>query len=252
MTNEYSYMKQIVDQVRSLKINNPEMEDELIDHFCTEYEELIKSTNNPDDKLSEIIDEIETLDLTHFRKNKKRMISRNLLIVCSFLLISTIVITNFINSEPDLLVGQDAQLEVAKVNFKADFTDPPYGSPIPNAEVVSGFGQRKHPISKKMKLHKGCDFKAALGTPVISVEIGTVTDCGFHDKYGFFIEIKHDDIYSTRYHHLSSIDVKKGEQIKKMQKIGKVGSTGLSTGPHLHYEIIKSGEWVDVAEYLKA
>ena len=252
MSQEFNYMKQIVDQIRLRKFNNREIEDELIDHFCTKYEEQARTAPEAEIILSEIIFEIRNLELSNLKKERKIMTTQNLLITIALLLISSFTAINYTNSQSDEDVAVSQLAVSSTVDFKVEFEDPPFGSPIPNAEVVSGFGQRKHPITKKMKLHKGCDLKAALGTHVISVEKGTVSDCGYHEKNGYYIEIKHDEVYSTRYHHLSVIDVKKGEQIEKLQKIGEVGSTGLSTAPHLHYEIIKSGEWVDVSEYLKA
>ena len=103
-----------------------------------------------------------------------------------------------------------------------------------------------------MKLHKGVDLIAPYGTDVISVVSGTVTAVGYSNGNGHYIEIKHDENYSTRYHHLSKVNVKKGDVVVSNQTIGAVGSSGKSTGPHLHYEIIENGTAIDPSEFLRA
>jgi len=113
---------------------------------------------------------------------------------------------------------------------------------ISDYSVASGYGYRKDPIYGSTAFHAGLDFAAAMGTPVYATADGRVTEAGWAGGYGNKIDIDHGFNYLTRYGHLSQIDVKPGEAIKRGQKIGLVGSTGKSTGPHLHYEVRFKGE----------
>ena len=118
------------------------------------------------------------------------------------------------------------------------------------AKISSKFGMHMHPIYKKEKMHNGIDLKAERGTEVFATADGIVRLADYKDVYGNRIIIDHDKVYSTLYSHLSVIKIKKGDNVKKGEIIGFVGSTGLSTGPHLHYEVMKAGENIDPADYL--
>ena len=110
---------------------------------------------------------------------------------------------------------------------------------------------RMHPVQKVKRFHGGIDIRAAVGTPIVAPSDGTVIKAGYHKKKGNWIEIQHDDIYFTRYYHLSKIDVAVDQKITKGSKIGEVGNSGQSFGPHLHYEVIKDGKNVDPKGYIK-
>ncbi len=125
----------------------------------------------------------------------------------------------------------------------------PFGKPI-KAKVNSGFGHRKDPFAKKYAFHSGIDFDANMRQPVVATADGKVKHAGWYMRYGKTIIIKHNNGYETLYGHLDSLKVKKGEKVTTGQLIGKAGSTGRSTGPHLHYEIIKNGKKVNPREYL--
>ncbi len=119
-------------------------------------------------------------------------------------------------------------------------------SPLSFSRVTSNFNPKRfHPIHKTTRPHNGTDFGAKTGTPVRSVSDGVVTYAGRNGGHGKFVKIKHMSPYETSYSHLSAISVKKGQRIKKGQIIGKVGSTGASTGPHLHYQVWKNKRFVD-------
>ncbi|MGB0844901.1 MAG: M23 family metallopeptidase [Alphaproteobacteria bacterium] len=113
--------------------------------------------------------------------------------------------------------------------------------------VTSKFGMRYHPVLKRRKMHKGTDYGAARGTPIYAASSGKVVYRGRKGAYGNFIEIRHNSTYSTAYAHLSKFrrKVKKGTYVKKGQLIGYVGSTGRSTGPHLHFELRKNGRQIN-------
>ncbi|MEN7546950.1 M23/M56 family metallopeptidase [Rapidithrix thailandica] len=118
-------------------------------------------------------------------------------------------------------------------------------------KMTSGFGMRKHPITKKQKMHKGMDFSAEVGVKVMATADGVVAKVDTtHKGYGQHIIVKHGEQYSTVYAQLSSIEVKEGQQVRRGEVIGLVGSSGMSTGPHLHYEVLKNGIHVNPADYL--
>lgn len=112
-------------------------------------------------------------------------------------------------------------------------------------KVSSGFGMRKHPILKVSRFHDGVDYALPLGEPLRAPAAGKVVFAGKRGGYGNAITIDHGHGFETRYAHLSEVAVKEGDFIGKNEFLGKVGSTGMSTGPHLHFEVRKRGEAVD-------
>ncbi len=129
----------------------------------------------------------------------------------------------------------------------------PYRKPvIGEVEFTSGFGVRSDPFLGRPAMHTGLDFRAATGDPVRATANGKVVSSGWAGGYGRMVEIDHGNGLSTRYGHLSEIGVKVGDTIKIGQVIGAVGSTGRSTGPHLHYETRIDGEAVDPQKFLRA
>ena len=120
-------------------------------------------------------------------------------------------------------------------------------TPINGARLSSSFGKRKHPILGYTKMHLGTDFAAPTGTPIMASGDGIVTRAQWCGGGGNCVKIKHNSIYQTVYAHMSKFgrDIKKGTRVKQGQIIGYVGSTGLSTGPHLHYEVIENGKKIN-------
>ncbi len=120
-------------------------------------------------------------------------------------------------------------------------------TPINGARLSSSYGMRKHPILGFNKMHKGTDFAAPMGTPIMASGSGTVTRAKWCGGGGNCIKIKHNSTYTTVYAHLKSFaaGIKAGKKVKQGQIIGYVGSTGMSTGPHLHYEVIVNGKHVN-------
>ncbi len=119
--------------------------------------------------------------------------------------------------------------------------------PIGNARITSGFGSRYHPILGYTKVHTGVDFAAPIGTPIISAGNGTIISIGWDSGYGRRIELQHANGYITTYNHMSGFarGLADGSKVRQGQVIGFVGSTGLSTGAHLHYEVTVNGHFVD-------
>ncbi len=121
--------------------------------------------------------------------------------------------------------------------------------PVPGA-ITSAFGYRMHPIFHVRKMHTGVDMHAGMGTPINAAESGTVISAGWRGGYGKCVVISHGGNLATLYGHLSSIQVSAGEQVGRGEVIGEVGSTGYSTGPHLHFEVRVGGSPVNPANYL--
>ena len=120
-------------------------------------------------------------------------------------------------------------------------------TPINGARLSSSFGMRKHPILGYNKMHRGTDFAAPSGTPIMASGSGTITRARWCGGGGNCVKIKHNSTYQTVYAHMKSFakGIKEGRKVKQGQIIGYVGSTGLSTGPHLHYEVIVNGKKVN-------
>ena len=120
-------------------------------------------------------------------------------------------------------------------------------TPINGARLSSSFGMRKHPIDGFNKMHRGTDFAAPMGTPIMASGNGIVKKAGWCGGGGNCVKIRHNSIYQTVYAHMSKFarGIKNGVRVKQGQTIGYVGSTGKSTGPHLHYEVIVNGKKVN-------
>ncbi len=124
------------------------------------------------------------------------------------------------------------------------------GRPIKLGWMSSGFGRRVDPITGRMAWHAGADFAGKPGSDVVAVASGVVTFAGDRNGYGRMIEINHGAGYITRYGHHDELLVAAGDVVKKGQVIGRMGSTGRSTGPHVHFEVLKDGRQVDPARYV--
>ncbi|MGB9367545.1 MAG: peptidoglycan DD-metalloendopeptidase family protein [Xanthobacteraceae bacterium] len=119
-------------------------------------------------------------------------------------------------------------------------------------EWTSGFGMRADPFIRAPAMHTGLDIRADSGDPARATAAGTVTMAGWNGGYGKMVEVDHGNGFATRYAHLSAIDVEVGQTVRIGQIVGKVGSTGRSTGPHLHYETRVDGDAVDPQKFLRA
>ena len=153
--------------------------------------------------------------------------------------------TTELTSDAVLSAGQQ------KLDHSSYDDDKPTLHPLKTkVRVSSAYGNRMHPILKEHRFHHGIDFVVPAGTPVYASADGTITKVGEKTKHGKLIVITHADGYETLYGTLSKQIVEEGEVVKKGQKIAESGNTGLSTAPHLHYEIRLNGESVDPEAYL--
>ena len=133
----------------------------------------------------------------------------------------------------DALARRHAELALRRNHFDALPTSPP----VEGLRLSSGFGMRKHPVTGKNRMHKGLDFAGPSGTPVMAAAAGRVIYAARKGSYGNLIELDHGNGVTTRYAHLRDIEVSKGDAVDMGELIGTVGSTGASTGPHLHWEV---------------
>ncbi len=124
------------------------------------------------------------------------------------------------------------------------------GRPVTWGWMSSKYGKRVDPFSGKMGWHAGVDFAGKDGSDVVAVASGVVTHAGKRYGYGLMVEVTHGDGYVTRYGHHKAIHVTTGDIVKKGQVIGEMGSSGRSTGPHVHFEVLKNGRHVDPARYV--
>lgn len=142
-------------------------------------------------------------------------------------------------------------IDVAK-NKEEYFSKIPAIQPIANNDLkrlASGFGKRFHPILHVAKFHEGIDFTAEIGTPIYATADGIVEKAGVQSGYGNTVVIDHQNGYKTLFAHQSKIKVKQGQTVKRGEVIGFVGNTGLSSGPHLHYEVMKNNVKIDPLGY---
>ncbi|MBZ0072656.1 MAG: M23 family metallopeptidase [Thiohalobacteraceae bacterium] len=128
----------------------------------------------------------------------------------------------------------------------------PAGRPVASGWLSSYFGKRTDPFTGRPAMHAGVDFAGKLGSDILAVAAGVVTWSGKRSGYGELIEINHGNGYVTRYGHNQKNLVKAGETVKQGQKIALMGSSGRSTGPHVHYEVLRDGRRIDPARYLTA
>ena len=128
----------------------------------------------------------------------------------------------------------------------------PAGAPIVKGWMSSPFGERVDPISGKKAWHEGMDFAGAKGSEVIAVANGVVVFAGYRDGYGKMVEISHGKDMRTRYGHHEEVLVHAGQSVKRGDVIARMGSSGRSTGPHVHFEVLKEGRPVNPARYVSA
>ncbi len=127
----------------------------------------------------------------------------------------------------------------------------PSRMPLEGAALTSGFGMRTHPVLGGRRGHKGIDLASPIGTPIYATADAVVTRADWFSSYGLFISLDHGAQLETRYGHLSRLNVAEGQVVKKGDLIGYVGSTGRSTGPHLHYEVRIAGTAVNPVPYMQ-
>ncbi|MEO0582192.1 MAG: M23 family metallopeptidase [Bacteroidota bacterium] len=241
--------------LRERGLHNRELLEEMTDHYLTEIEDEMEKGHSFEAALSICLDlhqgwDMKKLNRSIFfihHKSKIFMASMSVICMAFFAYFQLATPVEAPVELPQITELHELSLEIQMVSF-----EPPNTWPIKTREkeITSAFGMRMHPEKKVKQHHMGIDIRADEGTPVYAPETGTVLTAKYDGKKGNYIQIQHDETYTTRYYHLKSFDVKAGDKIEKGDKIGEVGSTGYSFGPHLHYEVRKNGKAVDPEDYL--
>jgi len=164
-----------------------------------------------------------------------------------------VVEETYINDEMvdrEILKEEVVMEAVAKIVKRGTIVPPSYIKPLSGGRKSSGFGPRKAPTKGASTYHKGQDWATPVGTPIYASSGGTVAKAGWGSGYGYVVYINHPDGRQTRYAHLSKVLVKAGETVKQGEKIALSGNTGISSGPHLHFEMLIDGKQVNPLKYL--
>lgn len=167
--------------------------------------------------------------------------------------VANVDLADVVASLDEQLTSREAQLNVLEdviMNRQLRDESKPRGRPISKGWTSSYYGKRTDPFTGKLAMHKGMDFAGKLGSDVIAVASGVVTWAGDRYGYGDLVEINHGNGYTTRYGHNSKILVKVGENVKKGQTISLMGSSGRSTGPHVHFEVLKNDQQINPSKFV--
>lgn len=151
----------------------------------------------------------------------------------------------------DIVAASRAALMAKQLALSGGKGGRPSGMPVSARYMTSGFGGRFHPLLGGYRQHSGVDLAASMGSPIVATSDGVVSNAGWRGGYGLAVELNHGGGLESRYAHMSRIAVAPGQTIKRGDVIGYVGSTGMSTGPHLHYEVRMNGAAVDPTPSLR-
>ena len=243
MIHSSKTISQIKTLLKKAGLKNHEVVEEMLDHYLSDIENKIGENIDPEEAIEQTILKITHSDINRIQE-KNRYDFLTLLIGAMLLLISFFGYDQF----------KSISNQVGRPPIQESRSVGPTGWPLEDAHVPisSKFGMRTHPIFKTQIHHKGIDIKAAKGTSVLSTGKATVYKVGVNKNAGKFIILKHDHHFMTKYFHLSKIIVQEGSTVQKGEVIGKVGNTGMSTTPHLHYEIIQDNGPIDPLECINA
>ena len=138
------------------------------------------------------------------------------------------------------------------IPFRRSGVSIPSRMPVDGVHLTSDYGMRVHPVLGGRRAHKGVDLAAPIGTPIYASADGVISRADWFSSYGLYVSIEHGGNIETRYGHMSRLNVAAGQEVRKGDIIGFVGTTGRSTGPHLHYEVRIAGEAVNPVPYMQA
>ena len=208
---------------------------ELLDHTCSSVEEKIDKGAPFPEALKKAIENFEENELNELEEK-----------------VTAIHDHKFNLMKKITWFGSSMAATAMLISVFTQAQDAPTISPLEGGiKVTSGFGMRVHPIHKEKIMHTGIDLRASTGTPVKATATGMVEKViDQNEGYGKRIIIRHDAEYSTSYSQLSAFNVSEGDKVELGDVIGYVGSSGTSTAPHLHYEVIKNGEKVNPVAYM--
>ena len=240
MIHSHIVIDRITELIKLTGVSDEEMIEEMTDHYLTDIEYAIEQGISEQNAIRNTYQRIASSHVTVTNKKPIRIHTWIIASVSIALLISCFFYQNTQQEDP---------MRTGRKSVKSEIPD---GWPIQSDfnQISSNFGVRYNPISKTKRFHKGIDIIAKKGTPVFATGHGVVAESGYTPTSGHYIIIRHGDRYSTRYLHLSKINVTNGQNLKKGERIGLVGNSGMSIAPHLHYEVIKNKTVVDPIEVM--
>lgn len=228
-SNQTAIVKAVIEE-RGLQYGP--LKDELLDHYCCLVESYIEDGKSFEESLKSCVSDFESSDLKAIEQIMIQQSKNKLTMMRNVALLATVVFL------------------ITSTFLFSQKTEIPSLRPVNDTYKVSaGFGKQLHPIKKMERHHDGIDISAPIGTEIYAPANGMVVKVKSNDVYGKHLTISHSEGFETMYAHLSEIEVKTGDQVNKGQVIGKIGNTGLSTGPHLHYEISKEGKKLNPADF---
>ena len=223
-------------ELKQKGLNYYPLEDEFIDHICCRVEEHIQRGASFEEAMQLVLQQIDQAHLKNLQRKTRlavygtHTIMKKLTFATASLAACGIMITSVIQAQ-----------------------QMPSTAPLEKVEITSGFGMTTHPSKKAQVLHKGVDLKASMGTPVMVTADGKVIEVADDPKgYGKYILVDHGSQIITKYAQLSKFLVEVDTKVEQGQVIGLVGSSGASSAPHLHYEVLKDQQPVDPEEYMPA
>jgi len=231
-------VKRIAELIKLAGVSSDAMIEEMTDHYLTEIEYAVGLGSSEQKAIRDTYQNIAQTDLKSIdqRGNKTKWLFGALALV----LLIFIVTFQFETTRDPISIADKESIAL------------PNGWPIKSDinHIASGFGVKFHPISNTKIFHKGIDIKASTGTEVLATGDGLITESGYNHSSGYYIIVRHNDQYSTRYLHLSKLEITDDQKVKKGDIIGLVGNSGISLNPHLHYEVIKNEIVVDPLEVI--
>lgn len=226
-------VERIAELIKLAGVSSDAKIEEMTDHYLTEIEYAVELGNTEQKAIRETYQTIALTDLKSIdqKENKSKWILGSLTMV----LLIFFVASQYKPAPDPIFIADTESMDV------------PNGWPIKGDinQVASGFGVKLHPVTNTKRFHKGIDIKANIGTAVLVTGDGSVAESGYNHSSGYYAIIKHNEQYSTRYLHLSKLEITDDQIVKKGDIIGLVGMSGISLNPHLHYEVIKNEFVVD-------
>lgn len=251
MILDATQLKEVVSYLKTFQKLSQTAQEELLDHLCCDVEDTMETGLSFAEAFARCRDrwnENEVKKIHSSTQNRFTMVKVISVLFISVSALTFLSLPNTSGNYASVATGFSDDIE-PEVNLLT--AEPPSYCPLATTyKLTAPFGQVQHPVTKTKKLHQGIDWSAPLGTVVHAAGAGVVVEAGMKNHYGNCIIIAHDEVYQTLYAHLQTIDIAVGDTVAAGQRIGLVGSTGSSTGPHLHYEVIKDGVKVDPADYL--
>lgn len=250
----YAYIDSPKERLLKREIENYKLQTELLSKKMAEADKKITELQDKDANIYRAIFEAEPVDFdsTLLKRNNEAAYEKLIGTNNNALLQSLNEKMNAIVMKVDMQNKSFAQLERLASRKKDYLASIPAIQPVANRnlrKMASGFGYRLHPIYKTYKMHEGIDFTAPTGTPIYATGNGRVITAGPDRGYGNCVVISHGFGYQTLYGHMYRIKTRVGQQVKRGELIGYVGNTGLSSGSHLHYEVIRNGKKINPINY---